>query len=98
MQPGENAGAAQPEHVRVPHTQGPTQGRQASRVRKKERNKERIFIHRFQAINIKQYDSSMYIIHTVEYFVFPRGKVPVPYTCTVHHGGVLERPTRGYVC
>ncbi len=32
VQPGEDAGSAQPEHVRVPHTQGPAQGRQASRV------------------------------------------------------------------
>jgi hypothetical protein len=70
VQPGEDVGAAQPEHVRVPHTQGPAQGRQASRVRKKER---KIFF--FHAINNKQYDSSMYIIHTVVYFVFPRGKV-----------------------
>ncbi len=58
-----------------------------------ESKKERIFIYPFHAINIKQYENSMYIIHTVEYFVFPRGKD----TCTVHHGGVLERPTRGYV-
>jgi hypothetical protein len=30
------------------------------------RKKERIFICPFHAINIKRYDSSMYIIHTVE--------------------------------
>ncbi len=40
-----------------------------------ERKKERIFIYPFHAINIRRYDSSLYIIHTVEYFVNPRGKV-----------------------
>jgi hypothetical protein len=40
-----------------------------------ERNKERIFIYPFHAINSRRYDSSLYIIHTVEYFVNPRGKV-----------------------
>jgi hypothetical protein len=42
--------------------------------RKKERKKE-FFIYPFHAINIRRYDSSMYIIHTVEYLVHLRGKV-----------------------
>ncbi len=42
---------------------------------KKEKKEKRIFIYPFHAIKIRHYDGSIYIIHTVEYFVYPLGKV-----------------------